>query len=248
MDLNIHSPSQRQPGPGKRTGPYVRCHFGVGRYIHDGAPSWRGHLPAGCRPGHRGLEGLLGRARVASFAASTKRLRCLQAAAHCFRTACASNSRGREPDQDSGKCGKPPLDRRRFAAQNGQRRNAARSAGRPRSSPRRPPRAGSRHRPARAPRTRRRRCGAVAPPGRAVPPAAGHAAGRRTGGGSATSRAPHRAAPGTGPPARLLQQRLATARPVTASHRAPLTAAPAPRSPAGTRDLSLWRSSTSSAR
>jgi DNA-binding transcriptional LysR family regulator len=60
--------------------------------------------------------------------------------------------------------------------------------------------AAPRHRPDRA-RPTRRRTSAVPAPGEAVPPADGCAAGRRTGSGSATSRAPHPAAPRTGPPA-----------------------------------------------
>ena len=58
-----------------------------------------------------------------------------------------------------------------------------------------------RHRPSRAPRTRPRRCGAAAPGGRAALVAGRRGAGRRTGGDSATRRAPHPAGSGTGPPA-----------------------------------------------
>ncbi len=87
----------------------------------------------------------------------------------CLPSAPPAPSSSREQDQDqlTGEYRRPPVDRRRFAAQEEDLAEMLLDQpGGPRSCPRRPPRAGSRHRPAHALRTRLRRCGRCSCPTR----------------------------------------------------------------------------------
>ncbi len=188
--------------PATRTRPYPRRHRGDRRHNSGKACSARRHSPAGSRPGQQW-------ARTAHRARPRARARPHRPSAprslrdRCWRPEVpgpAAAGDGTGPDHPAAPTAtaesSPP---RRATCR--RCRSAARSAARPRPSPRRPLHALLRHRPAHAPRTRPPRSGAAAPSGRAVRPAGGRGAGRRTDDGSATSHAPHPAAPGTTRPA-----------------------------------------------
>jgi hypothetical protein len=138
---------------------------------------------------------------------------------------------------------------RRFHLAGRSRHNAARSGGRPRRHHQRPGRGGSSRQPARERRTTRPPHGAARAVCRVVLAARGLGAGRRTGGGSATSRAPHRAGSGTGPARSACSSGAwLSSRPVTASHSGPDSRPSTEVSSRKVRSCSSCRSSTSSAR
>ena len=190
-------------------GPAAECDraFGVAmEHGEEGAPERdrRGHVGQVARgPADRRLERLIGHARSAcqrALGGIQRDLGRLHAVAEESQARLGQQQPRPRAGQPGGQRRKPPLQGRVFAAQE-------KRVGVPLDQPRRPGGVpggqGVAHRVVgeamlltpggRGPVQRHE-------PGRAVAAAAGRGAGRRTGGGSATSRAPHPAAPGTGRP------------------------------------------------
>lgn len=194
-------PRGSRPALARRTWPCPRRHREAGPGRRARARCAPAHSPAGWPPGRR-------LARTTRQLRSRTRARRRRAAAPCPRGGrwCPSAA----PAQAVASGGIAPGQRAALPATAGsspprragcrQCRSPPRSAGRPRASPRRPARAVSHRWPARARGTSPPPCGAARPRVRAGP-AAGPGAGRRTGDGSATSRALHPAASGTARPA-----------------------------------------------
>ena len=162
------------------------------------------------RAGRARLERLIGRAGGRALSRVQQRLHASRwplAAAMC---ACASSSRGRERTTSAGSDRQPPVDGGRLAADAVDHVEVLLDdPGRPEHLPGGGRVAGWRRRAARARsyQAAALRCSSATRPGCSA--AGGRGAGRRTGGGSATSRAPRPAGSGTGRPLHRLQQLLA---------------------------------------
>ena len=203
-DVSSHSPSPTSARV--RRGERDRA-FGVAvQHGEEGAleSDRRGHVRQQARgPADRRLERLIGHARSAcqrALGGIQRDLGRLHAVAEESQARLGQQQPRPRADQPGGQRRKPPLQGRAFAAQE---KRVGVPLDQPHSPGGVPGGQGVAHRvvgedmiltpggrgPVKRPQ-----------PGRAVAAACGRGAGRRTDGGSATSRAPHPAAPGTGPP------------------------------------------------
>ena len=205
-ELSSRSPSPSSARACGRTRPCLRRHRGAGREscawsaISAGTfPSMLAALPTDGSNGSSTAGAAPASARSAASSGGSSRLRAAERwrpATPAPATAAAGTGPARRAAPQATAAPSPPR-----CAGEGRVEVLLDQPGRPGSVPGGQGVPLPRHRPAHAPHTRRRRPGAAPRPGRAVAAVAGRGAGRRTGGGSATSRAPHPAAPGTGPPA-----------------------------------------------
>ena len=241
--------AESQPGRATRTRPSPRRRR-ANRQPGTRERDRRGNVRQPARaPAHRRLEGLIGDIRERTLGGIQRRI----GRFHVATDERHPRPRQAQPRPRAGQLGgkrrKPPLNRRAFTRQKERVKV-------PLDQPRRPAGVAGGQRVAHGVvgqtmffSTRWPRFGAAPGPGLVVAAAGGRGAGRRTAGGSATSRAPRPAAPGT-----ARQPRSASSiawpsdRPVTASHSPPTNRSSTEVSSRNSRSCAGWRSSTSSAR